>query len=36
MDTSVWLLLLAIAAVIGCAIGYVIGVIDTNDERKRK
>jgi len=36
MDTSIWLLLLAIAAVIGCGIGYVIGLIDAHDERKGK
>lgn len=36
MDTSIWLLFLALAAIIGCGIGYVLGQIDANDERKNK
>lgn len=36
MSTEVWLMLLAIAAIIGGMIGYVVGLIDAKDERKRK
>ena len=36
MDDSVWILLIAIGTIIGCGIGYIIGLIDARDERRRK
>lgn len=36
LDTNAWLMLLVIAFVIGAMVGYMIGHIDANDERKNR